>query len=379
MNTRFRLLVFLSLCGLLANVLLLYWKLSGPAAGIAGCGGGSGCGEVLASRWSQVFGLPVPAPGVLVYVLLYAALLWRKNSLAAFCFAAIAGSAVWFVIVQAVLLRHFCPWCMAAHGVGGAIAVIGLLSCEWDEKFRRGLQAGTAAAFGLALAQLYGPAPVSHRIDGDLNFAISQPGGIHAQGTGRKIAFDGGRKIYDNSSLPRLGSVDAKHVLVEYFDYQCPACRTMSDYLSVLVEKHPADVCILLLPVPLDHGCNPSLAPADTGHPGSCGLARIALAVWRANPAAFPAVHRALLADPPPDQASALSLARGFVPPARLDAAMADPWIDQLIQANIEDWVSFSGKTKQLPKLLITGKRILHGLPSGEADFIRVMERELNL
>ena len=43
------------------------------------------------------------------------------------------------------------------------------------------------------------------------------------------------------------------------------------------------------------------------------------------------------------------------------------------------NWVAFSADTRNLPKLLITGKRILHGLPSGEADFIRVMEHELGL
>lgn len=378
MSARFRLLVFLSLCGLLINVLLLVWKLADPAAEIAGCGGG-GCGEVLASRWSQVFGLPVSALGVPVYVLLCAALLWRKYSIAAFGFAAIAGSAVWFTFVQAVILRHFCPWCMAAHGVGGVIAVLGLFSCKWDDGFRRGLQAGTAAALGLALAQLYGPAPATHRVDGDLDPAKFSADGVHAQGNGRKIAFDDGRKTYDAASLPRLGPADAKHVLIEYFDYQCPACRTMRGYLSALVEKHPADICVLLLPVPLDHDCNPSLPVENVGHPGSCKLTRIALAVWRLKPDAYPALHRAFLSEPPPDPAAALAFAHAQVAPARLDAAMRDPWIDELIRANIADWVSFSGKTKHLPKLLIRDRRILHGLPSDEADFIRVMEQELGL
>lgn len=378
MSARFRLLVFLSLCGLLLNVLLLVWKLADPAAGIAGCGGG-GCGELMASRWSQVFGLPVPALGVPVYVLLCAALLWRKTSIAAFGFASIAGSAAWFTFVQAVMLRHFCPWCMAAHGIGCVIAVLGWVSCKWDDGFRRGLQAGTAAALGLALAQLYGPAPATHRVDGDLNPVKFPAGGVHALGNGRKIAFDGGRKTYDAASLPRLGTADAKHVLVEYFDYQCPACRTMRGYLSALVERHPADICVLLLPVPLDHGCNPALPVENEGHPGSCELTRIALAVWRLKPDAYPALHRAFLSEPPPDPAAALAFARAQVAPAQLDAAMRDPWIDQIIQADIADWVAFSGKAKQLPKLLITGKRILHGLPSGEADFIRVMELELGL
>ena len=364
--------MLLAVAGLLLNVLLLYWKLSDPSAGIAGCGGGDGCNEVLVSRWSQVFWLPIPVLGILVYSLLVAALVLRKSLVAAFCYAAIAGSAVWLIFVQAFLLHHFCPWCMAAHGVGILTVMLG-----WKVRFRRGLLTGVAVASGLALAQLYGPVPATHRIDGAS--AISPTAGIHAQGNGRKIAFDDGGKIYDNSSLPGLGSSDAKQVLVEYFDYQCPACRTMSGYLTALVAKHPTEIRVLVLPVPLDHGCNPALAAADDGHPGSCELTRIALAAWRVKPAAFPAIHREFLSDPPLDTATALSLARAQVPTAQLEAAMREPWIDQLIAANIADWVSFSGKNRQLPKLLISGKRILHGLPSGEADFIRVMESELGL
>lgn len=364
MSARFRLMVFLTLCGLLLNVLLLIWKFSDPAAGIAGCGGGAGCEELLASRWSQVFGLPVAAAGVLVYVLLYAALLWRKPAIAAFCFAAIIGSAVWLTVVQALFIGHFCPWCMAAHGIGFLLAGVGLASSIWDHGFRQCLQAGTAAALGLALAQVYGPVPDSHQID---------------SGRGLKVAFDDGRKTYDPSSLPRIGSADARHVMVEYFDFQCPSCRVMSGYLSTLVGKHPADVCVLLLPVPLDHGCNPALPAADAGHPGSCELTRIALAVWRAAPDSYPEIHRVLLSDPPPSPVAALAFARGLVPADRFDIALRDPWIEQLIQANVADWVSLSGKSSKLPKLLIRDKRILHGLPSGEADFIRVMEQELGL
>ena len=58
---------------------------------------------------------------------------------------------------------------------------------------------------------------------------------------------------------------------------------------------------------------------------------------------------------------------------------MRDPWIGRLIQADIADWVSLSGKSDKLPKLLIRDKRILHGLPSGQEDFIRVMKLELGL
>jgi uncharacterized membrane protein len=377
MSPRSRLLLFLSLAGLILNALLLWWQLGDPSVSVAGCGGGGDCNDVLASRWSQVLRVPLPALGVIVYAVFAWAVIGKNAFVAAFCYTAIAGAALWLIIVQAVVLQRFCPWCMAAHAVGIMLAVIGFSSRGIFS--RRGLGYGIAATCGLVLLQIYGPAPVTHRMESGGPVADIASDEIHAQGSGRKIAFDGGKKIYDTASLPRLGSADAKHVMVEYFDYQCAACRKMTGYLDALVEKHPEKISVLLLPVPLDRSCNHAVLEGSNDHPGSCELARIALAVWRTNPAEFPAIHSALLADPPPDRSASMAIAADRISSAKLDDALRDPWIDELIQANIADWVSLSLKTKQLPKLLIRDKRILHGLPSGEADFIRVMEQELGL
>jgi len=173
------------------------------------------------------------------------------------------------------------------------------------------------------------------------------------------------------AALPRLGPADAKHVLVEYFDYQCPACRTMHGFLRGLRAKYPRDIAIVVLPVPLERSCNRLIGPKDAAHPGSCELSRAALAVWRTAPEAFEEVHSALLADP----VSGLRLALGKAPAAALD----DPWIGEVLKADAEDWIAFSNKTRHLPKLLVTRRRILHGLPAGEEDFLRVMEQELGL
>jgi hypothetical protein len=88
---------------------------------------------------------------------------------------------------------------------------------------------------------------------------------------------------------------------------------------------------------------------------------------------------REILSDPALAVPDVLLLARKNVTRARLDVAMEDPWIDGLIAENIADWVSFPGKSRKLPKLLIREKRVLHGLPSGEAEFIRAIEQELGL
>lgn len=362
-------------------MLLAWWKIAEPAALIAGCGEAENCSAIFFSRWSQVFGLPVAALGAMLYVILYAAVLWQTGFVAGACYTCIVGSAIWLTFVQAVMLRHFCPWCMAAHGVGIVVVALGLYCHRWSDHFKAGLLAGLGIAFGLALGQLYGPLPVSHQVA-----AISQsgkppslPADIHAVGTGRKASFLDGKKIYDCQALPCIGSPDAEHVLVEYFDFQCPACHKMRLYLSALVDAHPKQVCVLLLPVPLDHGCNPSLPEYEPGHPGTCNLTRIALAVWRARPEAYPIIHQQFMSDPPMDRATALAFAHVQVERSKLAAAMQDPWIDRLIQANIDDWGSFSGDAKKLPQLLISGKRILHGLPSSQSEFLRVMEKELGL
>ncbi len=371
----------LAFTGLAINCLLLFHHLSGVR--IAGCGAGGSCETMLNSQWSVVLGVPVSMAGAGVYLVLMIAIV-RKNLLwVNICLGAMLGAAVWFVFVQAVIIGRLCPWCMTGHAVG--LSLVGLTF--WRGKTRGGAvnenivmgAFAVMAAVGIAVLQYFGPRPMTHQLDDTPGGLAASGAGVHARGNGRKVKFGDGEMVYDVAAMPHLGRPNAPHVLVEYFDYQCSACRIMRGFLSSLMEKHPDDICVLVLPVPLDRGCNAALPEGEPQHPGSCALTRIALAVWRSDTEAYPALHRAFLTDPPPDQAAAMALATAKVSAARLEAAMREPWIDELIQANIADWVSFSAKTRHLPKLLITQKRILHGLPSGEADFIRVMEQELGL
>jgi uncharacterized membrane protein len=362
-----------ALAGFAINLLLLVRRYSDAAAGIAGCGGGS-CEEVLTSRWSALFGLPVTVFGLLVYAGLMVSMTERGERLHKPLLGAVAGGVAWFVFAQAVLLGKFCPWCMAAHGAGIAVLVFSMIRLGSLVAFRQVGVWGIAAFLCIGLAQVYGPHPSSHRME-DVETAVADAP-VQARGEGRVVSFDGGRKSYNVRSMPHLGSANAKHVLVEYFDYQCPACRIMAGYLDALVAKYPSDIAVLLLPMPLETGCNRHVS-ARNEHPGSCEIARIALAVWRKNPAAFPAFHHALISDPSVD--AARRLAAETIPPQDMAAALTEPWIDELLRADIEDWHAFSKTTDKLPKLLVRDKRIVHGLPTSEEDFIRVIAGELGL
>ena len=363
----------LALLGFAINLFLVARRFTDPSAGIAGCGGGS-CEEIMASRWSVVFGVPVPVLGMLAYAGLMVSLTaWGRRSHEP-VLGAISGAAMWFFFVQSVLLERYCAWCNAAHAIGAAVVGFSLIRqrCGGSGNILLPVGKWTLAAFlGIGLAQVYGPVPAGHRIE---NVASINP--IPPSGEGRMVEFAGGRKSYDVSKNPRLGPADAKHVMVEYFDYQCAACRTMAGFLEAFTAKHPREVAILLLPAPLDGACNDRV-PEGGEHPGSCEIGRIALAVWKLAPAAFPAWHKAVIADA--SVASAYRHAFEAVKRETLETALSDPAIDQMIRSNIADLHHLSKSTDKLPKLLIKESRIVHGLPSGEEEFIRVIDGELGL
>src|SRR5260221_14735594 len=76
-----------------------------------GCGAGSGCAAVLASRWSSLLGIPVSAAAALVYLGVFIATFYVGGnrpprvrriawSLLIGSAAIIAGAALWFISLQ---------------------------------------------------------------------------------------------------------------------------------------------------------------------------------------------------------------------------------------------------------------------------------------
>lgn len=104
---------------------------------IAGCGEQSlfDCSELLSGKWSKWLGVPVSLLGAAIYGLLFSLatvmLLWEQLRNALWSWLALtllallaAGAAAWFLVVQAFVLKEFCPYCCLIHACG---LVIGLL------------------------------------------------------------------------------------------------------------------------------------------------------------------------------------------------------------------------------------------------------------
>jgi uncharacterized membrane protein/protein-disulfide isomerase len=377
-------LTLLSLVGLGIAAYLLFLSLAKRGLP-AGCGQGSGCDEVLNSRWAQIFGLPVSGLAIAVYVgilLVLASLrlstssrqVHRAGTALSVLAAVLAGAAVWFVGLQFLVLKAICPWCLAEHAIGLVIAAILFAQRPvfWKTKFAA-LAVGCLLVGGVALAQAlvpYHPAAVQRLPEG--KNADTGPG------PDRLISVLNGKLALAPNELPILGSADAPKLLVVLFDYCCPHCRATHGYLLNGLASHKNELAVLVLPTPLNTKCNPYWESTEPRFEHACELARLALAVWRADRAAFPTFD-AWLFEPeqPRDPVAARRQAEQLVTAAALERALRDPWIDHQIEQNVVAY--HNSGAERVPVILSPGMRSIVGRPESEAQLFQLLEQELSL
>lgn len=72
----------------------------------------------------------------------------------------------------------------------------------------------------------------------------------------------------------RKGPSDAPIRIVEFFDYECPACRTFYFDLRDLIDEFGGQVAVEYRNYPLDRSCNSNIT--STGHEYACDAAELA-------------------------------------------------------------------------------------------------------
>ena len=115
---------------------LLSW-MSFQGATLPGCNFNSAmsCDHVLQSPWSRWLGMPVSVWGLGVYAAIFG-LSWligrpedRRRHFIAWrlmvpLLVVAAGAGIWFLIVQGLFLKTFCPYCVATHACGIVVALL---------------------------------------------------------------------------------------------------------------------------------------------------------------------------------------------------------------------------------------------------------------
>ena len=383
----------LALVGFLVCAYLFFRKAAGDIDSIEGCGAESGCANALGSRWSQFFGIPVSFLAAVMYLALLVAT-WRPSRQVYVAFAiCFVGAATWFVNLLVFEVKAFCPWCTAMHLIGVSSAVVLFLSLRKLEPaspspFKFAPLGAILALIVLCLGQVFGPTPDTHAEE--TGISIDERGTPDALGKGksgnqpgsqgRSISLPNGSKNFHTGLMPHLGSANAPHVIVKYFDYTCASCRDMHEDLHLVAKNHPGKFCMIMLPVPLNRACNPHFPTQIENHEHACELARLGLAAWRAKPEAFPEVHETLFTRPVMDPEIAEIAVAQIVGEEELAKALKDPWVDDLLKADLNDFSQLIRTTIKMPKLLVLPNgKLLHGLMKSPEILLRELEKEFKL
>lgn len=421
-----------------AVALYLLW-VSTRGGSIAGCGSGSDCDKVLQSRWSKWFGLPVSGFSLLIYAALFAASLGLRSDARPtqrqFAGSAILpgailvlGAAVWYTVLQFAVIHAVCPYCMTAHALGSVAAI--LLLAAYARDGVAALSGATslklATASGALLAVLIGgqivheprshierpvaalmsnaPAITSNATLSLLSVAATHittgttqtvavtpppppiPVGtnppappVQSAGPNRVFAIYNGQFKFNLDEVPLIGSPAAPHVMVSLFDYTCHHCRTMHERLIEAHHTWSNDLAIIVLPMPLNPQCNPTMTRPHPDHVNACFFGRLGLAVVRADRAKAAQFDEFIFKpERPPATNDAMAFAEQLVGPVTLQRALTDPWVENQLKQDVSIYeISYRAGQGAMPQSII-GNRIAVGLMRQE-DLVRILVAELGL
>jgi uncharacterized membrane protein len=383
---------------------ILSWN-SLVGGSMIGCGGGNPCDQVLNSRWSVLAGvLPVSGLAIGVYFAIFVASLFigpyteapiRRLAWNAMLVlvGSVAGSAVWFTIIQKWVIGDFCQNCMITHITGFLLAALviwraitefydhsndipltntAILPIDSSAASRRII--GSLPAMGMVLIGL-----VLAGILAASQVAFTPPIIYHNGDSQDNLS------AINHHAVPMVGSPDAPYVVTLLFDYQCTHCQKIHFMLDDAIRRYSGKLAFALCPTPLNTHCNPYIPRDVDEFKNSCELAKTGLAVWLAKRELFPDFENWMYMFEsgnswrPRSLESARAKAVELVGQAKFDAAWAEPWIGQYIQTSIRIYGQTiqSGK-RGIPKLIFGPRWITPELNNVD-DLINALQKSLSV
>ena len=366
---------------------------------MAGCGGGSPCEQVLRSQWSMLGGvLPVSGLAVGVYLAMLLSVFFigpeteapiRRMAWSAMSILSgiIAGSAVWFTIIQKWVIGAFCLYCMTTHITGLLLATLVIWRAikEIDNQYNRikpVSQKVSKSSSPTDPKRVIGLAMIGLMMAGIMaaSQVVLAPEAVYADGESHNKL-----PVIDYHTAPIVGSSDAPYVVTLLFDYQCPHCQKIHFMLDEVVRRYAGKLSFVLCPTPLNTQCNPYIPRDVDAFKNSCELARIGLAVWLIDRAAFSDFENWMFTFEsgngwhPRSLESAKAKAIELIGRAKFDTASADPWIGQYLQNCIQIYgQTIQGEKGGIPKMLF-GSRWLIPEPQNADDLILILQKSLAL
>jgi uncharacterized membrane protein len=393
----------LNILALILSGILSWHYLAGGS--MVGCGGGSPCDLVLNSPWSVIAGrIPVSGLAVGLYLALLVASLYIGQATEApvrrlawsvmlVIAGSVAGSAIWFTILQKWVIGAFCPYCMTTHISGLLLASIVIwrstreLSNNSDDislTSRTKVQkiSSTANQHFIRRFSVIGKVLTGMVLTGILAIAqfIFTPAVIYRNGDSQDKL-----PAINYNDVPMVGSPDAPYIVTLLFDYQCPHCQKLHFILNEAIRAYNGKLAFVLRPAPLNNKCNPFIPQDADAYKNSCELAKIGLAVWVARRDAFPEFENWMFSFEsgnrwqPRSLESTMAKAVELVGKEKLDTAMTDPWIERYLQNCIQIYGQTIKDGKGgVPKLIFGSHWVIPELYDA-ADLIMILQNSLDV
>jgi len=395
-----------------ASIITIYLALLALTQGgdVPGCGPESGCDKVLKSQWAYLLGVPVSIPGLCLYLVFLLKTFSIKNhnlltnnkknirSLNALtlCAFAVIGAGVWFIGIQALVIKAFCPFCCTAHALAMTAAVIFLAragiiaeSLKVNINITGGILAMTALIALIAGTQYIFPKqkPAAKIVE----LTNSKTNSV-AQNNQKKITpqpdQNNNAAVKENdketpfpipktklslitSKLPIIGNRKAKNRIAVLFDYTCHHCRTLHSYIRQTIPKYENKLSCIMVPMPLDNKCNPLIKTTQKDHINACNYAKICLAVHQISPEKYDEFDNWLFSNH--NSAKPLSTVRNYAERILgkniLDKTINSQSVLDQIATNIEIYNlnSTNGGTTIMPQTIVKNRVVFGPPPSAQA------------
>ena len=252
------------------------------------------CEAVNASEWSSVFGIPVASYGIFFYTILLigsvcATTRGRILSLQTWAGIVLLLSAIATLLsialfaISEIFIGALCLMCIALYLVN--FLTLGFVwSCGWKKRVGQGIRYGLSESVRLVgvvvgLSKTEAPtSPWRLRVVALLAILVGVVSSILPEVLYQTYAV---QKTPQNNPLQQwqsapethfnlnlqsgafgdysLGDANAPIQIVEFADYECPACRMMHGLMKKLLEKYQGKYLFVFKNYPLDKSCNPEM------------------------------------------------------------------------------------------------------------------------
>jgi protein-disulfide isomerase/uncharacterized membrane protein len=290
--TRHRVALAIALVGVAVS-LATWWVGHGLATdasytSFCNVGGAVNCDAVLGSRWSTFLGVPVSLWGVVLFVVgavaaFPGAFTGSTGGLADLALIGLASWSLGFAIVLAAVafgvLQHLCLFCLTLDVIIVAwFATVLPLVRNFAPSPHAPLPRRRPAAYAVAITALLLAiatgtiAAIRAPAEGPTSLAAirAQEPEFFRYYTGLPIVAP---SDVVGAATNAKGPADAPVTIVEFSDFQCPACAAAFRDLRALTAANP-NVRLVFRHYPLDATCNPQMQ--QSLHPYACQAAAAA-------------------------------------------------------------------------------------------------------